>query len=93
MEGKRVPDTDIMPTDADRKQEAAAHVEDRRAEYRAANYKPPVITAPTNDTELWRSVTNGLTIVCVKNAKGGTRTYVEKNDAFRRMEAAYADGL
>ena len=80
--------------DDKRKQdEAAAHVEDRRAEYRAANYKPPVFTAPTNDTELWRSVTNGLTIVCVKNAKGGTRTYVEKNDAFRRMEAAYADGL
>ncbi len=77
--------------DAKRKQdEAAAH---RRWEYRAANYKPPVITAPPNDTELWRSVTNGLTIVCVKNAAGGTRTYVEKNDAFRRMEAAYADGL
>jgi hypothetical protein len=78
--------------DAKRKQDEA----DRRAEYRAANYKPPVITAPTNDTELWRSVTNGLTIVCVKNAAGaaeGGRTYVEKNDAFRRMEAAYVDGL
>ena len=69
--------------------------EDRRYEYRAANYKPPVFMAPTNDTELWRSVTNGLTIVCVKPLRGagGTRTYVEKNDAFKAMEAAYADGL
>ena len=82
-----------MSTDTHRKQDVAAHVEDRRYEYRAANYKPPVIMAPTNDTELWRSVTNGLTIVCVKNAAGGTRTYVEKNDAFKAMEAAYADGL
>ena len=75
--------------------QVASDTDDRRWAYRAANYKPPVITAPTtgNDTELWRSVTNGLTIVCVKNAAGGTRTYVEKNDAFRRMEAAYADGL
>ena len=82
-----------MSTDTHLKQDVAAHVEDRRYEYRAANYKPPVIMAPTNDTELWRSVTNGLTIVCVKNAAGGTRTYVEKDDAFRRMEAAYAEGL
>ena len=82
---------DAQAEEAQRKQ--AEYVEERRYEYRAANYKPPVIMAPTNDTELWRSVTNGLTIVCVKNAAGGTRTYVEKNDAFKAMEAAYAEGL
>ena len=82
-----------MSTDAQCKQ--AEYVEERRYEYRAAYYKPPVIMAPTNDTELWRSVTNGLTIVCVKPLRGagGTRTYVEKNDAFKAMEAAYAEGL
>jgi hypothetical protein len=69
------------------------HGEDRRAEYRAANYKPPVLTAPTNSNELWRSVTNGYTIICEKNPAGGTRTYVEKNDAYYDKAAQHDDGL
>ena len=73
--------------------DAAQRLDREGARSTAATYKPPVVTAPTNDNEMWRSITNGYTTIFVKNPAGGTRTYVEKNVVFYAMESANADGL
>ena len=68
-------------------------VEEQRAQYRAVNYKPPLFTAPSNAGEIWRAKTNGYTIVCATNPAGGTRTYVEKDDAYYEMAKLHDEGL